>query len=289
MLTGARSARKVNIVHFDRQGNPVPAPDLPTLWHFRVSHYNEKVRWALDHKRLPHRRRAMIPGFHVPVVRWLSGQSRLPVLRIGGRTLVDSTAIIAAIEALQPDPPLYPAEPAQRQRALALEDYFDEEVAPELRRLFWWTYVDRAADCAAMATDGFGLLARTAFRASWPVTRALFCRNMGIDAAQIEAAQRRLASHFDRLESEIGASGFLVGERFGIADLTAAAVMTAIIRPPEFSYALPEPWPPALVELRASVASREGFRWVQEIYRAHRGRSYGIGTSARTVAERAAA
>jgi hypothetical protein len=62
-----------------------------------------------------------------------------------------------------------------------------------------------------------------------------------------------------------------VGDRFGVADLAAAAVMTAIVRPPEFPYPLPEPWPSALVELRQGVAGRPGFRWVLDIYARHRG------------------
>ena len=68
-----------------------------------------------------------------------------------------------------------------------------------------------------------------------------------------------------------------MGDRFGIADLSAAAVMTAIIRPPEFPYPLPEPWPPELVELRKSVADRAGFRWVLDIYARHRSVSSEIG------------
>lgn len=84
-------------------------------------------------------------------------------------------------------------------------------------------------------------------------------------------ARERLAGYFDRLESEIGPSGYLTGDRFGVADLAAAAVMTAIVRPPEFPYPLPEPWPPALVELRASVAARAGFAWTLDVYRRHRG------------------
>ena len=35
--------------------------DLPVLWHFRISHFNEKARWALDWKRVPHVRRAVLP------------------------------------------------------------------------------------------------------------------------------------------------------------------------------------------------------------------------------------
>src|SRR5512134_1068032 len=121
---------------------------------------------------------------------------------------------------------------------------------------------------------------RTAFPAA-PVWSGLPCcrscdhcfvatwGSMGLSSG----ARGRLQSHVDRLESEIGANGYLVGDRFGVADLAAAAVMTAMIRPPEFPYPLPEPWPPELLELRASVAHRPGFRWVLDIYARHRGTS----------------
>ena len=38
--------------------------DPPVLYHLKVSHYNEKARWALDYKGVPHVRRAAIPGRH---------------------------------------------------------------------------------------------------------------------------------------------------------------------------------------------------------------------------------
>jgi glutathione S-transferase len=246
----------------------------PRLWHFRISHYNEKVRWALDHKRWPHSRQALIPGFHIPVARWLSGQNQLPVLEIDSRVLAGSNHILAEIERLRPDPPLYPADPRQRQRALEIQSYFDEQVAPDLRRLFWATYVNNAADCARMATDGSSPGTRILWRALFPFMRPLFRRNMGMSAAMLRTARERVDTYFDRLEADIGPSGYLVGDRFGVADLAAASVMTAIIRPPEFPYPLPEPWPPELVELRDSVAGRTGFRWVLDMYARHRGRSW---------------
>jgi glutathione S-transferase len=127
-----------------------------------------------------------------------------------------------------------------------------------------------------VAADGSGNATRVVLRLLWPLLRPVFRRNMGTDPEQVAAALRRLSVHFDLLESEIGSSGYLVGDAFTIADLSAAAVMTAIIRPPEFSYPLPEPWPPALVELRGGVADRPGFRWVMEMYRRHRGQSFEI-------------
>ena len=44
----------------------------PVLWHLKVSHYNEKARWALDYKRVPHVRRALMPGLHRRKARRLS-------------------------------------------------------------------------------------------------------------------------------------------------------------------------------------------------------------------------
>lgn len=245
----------------------------PRLLHFRVSHYNEKVRWALDFKHWPHVREALVPGFHVARVRWLTRQSKAPVLVVDGNPLVESSRILQQIERLRPDPPLYPEDPAARARALAIETYFDEEVAPALRRLFWATYLDRPAECARMATDGFGAGTRVVWRACFPLMRPFFRRNMGVDAGRLAVAHERLAGYFDRLESAVGPSGYMVGDRFGVADLSAAAVMTAIIRPPGFPYPLPEPWPPALIELRENVAHRAGFAWTVEVYRRHRGTS----------------
>lgn len=243
---------------------------VPELLHFRVSHHNEKVRWALDHKRWPHRRRALVPGFHLPVARWASGQSQLPVLRLDERVISGSSQIIDELERLRPTPALYPADAAQRARALAIQAFFDHEVAPDLRRLFWHCYRDHPDHCARLAADGFSGATRMAWRASLPLMWPLMSRNIGLDADTIERARSRLPGHFAHLEAEIGPSGYLVGESFSIADLAAAAVMTAIIRPPQFPYPLPEPWPPELVHLREGVSARPGFKWVLDIYARHR-------------------
>ena len=75
----------------------------------------------------------------------------------------------------------------------------------------------------------------------------------------------------DRLESELGGRDYLVGDSFTVADLTAAALFFPLVRPAEAQYELPEPLPEALVQRRSELASRPGFKWVQEMYRRHRG------------------
>jgi glutathione S-transferase len=248
----------------------VNADDAPLLLHFRISHFNEKVRWALDHKRWPHRRRALVPGLHIPGARLFSGQNRLPAIRIGGRVIAGSDRILEEIERLRPEPPLYPRDSAGRERALAIQKHFDEEVAPDLRRLFWECYVPHPALGARMACDGAGAATRLLWRALFPVLLPVFSANLGLDHATLERAHRRLPEHFDRLEAEIGPSGYLVGDGFGLADLCAASIMTALVRPPQFPYPLPVPWPLELAELRRSVEHRRGFRWVLDMYARHR-------------------
>ena len=107
------------------------------LWHIPISHYNEKARWALDWKGIDYEKRAPIPGAHMAVAMWLTrGRSKtFPVLQIDGRTIGDSSAIIAALDEIQPEPRLIPLEPAERARALELEEFFDEELGPHVRLL----------------------------------------------------------------------------------------------------------------------------------------------------------
>jgi glutathione S-transferase len=178
----------------------------PCLLHFRVSHYNEKVRWALDWKGWPHRRQAYVPGFHVAPVRLRTGQNQLPVLLLEGETIIGSSRILAEIERRRPEPPLFPAGAAERERARSIERFFDEEVAPDVRRLFWSAYLDHPGVCARMAADGASALTAAAWRAVFPAMRPLFRSNMGVKPAQVERARQRLGGYFDRLEEEIAAA-----------------------------------------------------------------------------------
>ena len=72
----------------------------------------------------------------------------------------------------------------------------------------------------------------------------------------------------------MGPAGYLVGERFGVADLTAAALLAPLVQPDELEF----PVDLGLLEpearrFRERVARREAIRWVREIYRKHRGSS----------------
>jgi glutathione S-transferase len=248
------------------------------LWHFRYSHFNEKVRWALDLKQVPYVSHLLVPGFHPPTVLRLTGQPLTPVLRIDDEILWDSTTILAALDREAPEPSLYPSDPADLERALEIEDWLDEDLGPHIRRLFYHCYLGAgAAACAQMSTAGFGRGTYLAFRALWPILKPVMSFNMKIDPPRVRRAMQQLPKVFERLEAQLGPGGFLVGDQFSVADLTAAALLCPIVRPPECPFGIPEDPPESWLELRDTVASRVAFAWVEQIYADHRGSSTAVG------------
>jgi glutathione S-transferase len=248
------------------------------LWHIELSHYNEKARWALDYKQIPHERRVPMPGLHGARALWLTrgAQRRLPVLGLDGRNIGDSTAIIAALEEYRPEPPLYPADPAERARALELEDWFDEHLAPPLRLFVWHhTLQDTDAVGAALFTRPSPGRLRL-LRAMAPVAKRMVRMDFHINDETAAEARRQVVAGMDRLESEIQPSGYLVGDRFSVADLTAAALYTPLLAPPERPY-VPATMPAPLLELREELMARPGAEWIFEMYARHRGTSAEIG------------
>jgi glutathione S-transferase len=241
------------------------------LWHIEVSHYNEKARWALDYKSIAHELRVPMPGLHGAHALALTRgrHRRLPIIELEGKRIGDSTAIIAALEAYQPEPPLYPADPAQKARALELEDFFDERLAPQLRRLVWHhTLPDTDAVVDSLFADRAPGRARF-LRATAPLARPVVRRDYGVSAASAEVAHGEVLAAMDRLEAEIQPSGYLVGDRFSVADLTAAALFTPLLAPPHRPY-LPASIPAAVQPLRDELTARPGGVWVHEMYERHR-------------------
>jgi glutathione S-transferase len=255
------------------QTGAAAVPATPLLWHIPLSHFNEKVRWALDWKGIPHRRKALALGY-MPRAWWATGQPSLPILFLDGRAVADSTRIIGAIEERQPDPPLYPRDPEERRRALAIEDFFDEEVGHAVRTaLLGPAFARDPGEAFHVLATGMPSWAETAMRAAAPAMRAFYRARHHNNDATIAASRGRVLAGLDRIEAELGPSGYLVGDRFSVADLTAAALLGILSGAVELQYRPAGPVPREIEEYRAALAGRPAMAWVGETYRRHRGRS----------------
>jgi len=243
------------------------------LWHIPVSHYSEKVRWALARKRAEHDRHAPLPGAHIAVALWLTrGRHKtLPVLELDGRRIGDSTAIIAALEERYPEPALYPADPGERRRALELEEFFDEELGPYIRRLVWHEAMadrDAMGEIAARTAPKSPLARAPRLAAAYGSALVNLRYGAGSERGADEARGKVVAA-FDRLEAELDGRDHLVGDAFTVADLTAASLLYPVVLPPEAPHVITEP-PPALERFRAPLQERPGYRWVAETFRRYR-------------------
>jgi glutathione S-transferase len=249
-------------------------PETPVLWHLEPSHYNEKARWALDYKRIRHVRRAVTPGLQELTARRLGAGRTVPILQLNGRTIGDSTRIIEEIERRWPEPPLYPSDPEERRRALELEEYFDEDVGPDIRRVL---FADNLAEpekffgiFSGPDQPGLGLLKRLS-----PVLTRVVKWRWDVHPERVTQSREVVRDAFHRVEAEAGPDGYLVGDSFTVADLTAASILGLIVVPPEFPYIKlrPEERAAQFQEFRASLKDWPGFKWVEDMYARHRGTS----------------
>ena len=245
----------------------------PLLHQMRFSHFNEKGRWALDYKGVPHRRRSYPPGVHSVVSRRLGGEGTMPILELGELRLTDSAEIVAELERIAPDPPLYPADAGQRAEALELEPFFGAELGPGVRAALFFELLKDGRATREATLEGFGRGTRAVNAATFPVTRGMIRRSLGADRDGAERGREQTIEAMERIESLAGRDGYLVGDRFSVADLAGAALMAPLVGPPGFGYPMPDPWPEGWEQFRAGLRGRDGWAWVEEMYRRHRGSS----------------
>jgi glutathione S-transferase len=249
----------------------------PVLHHLKVSHYNEKVRWALDYKGVPHVRRAAIPGRHRKMAKELSGGTTFPVLVFDGQAIGDSTRIIETIERRYSGPALYPEDPDERRRALELEEFFDEELGPYTRLLLIHHILpDARLFLGVFASDLKGPRLALAL-AQFPLLRPRIASGFGAnDERAVGHAFEKLRAAGERFQAELQPNGYLVGDGFTVADLTAASLVAPIAAPDEFPYPQPQRDHPLPAPVRDALAESGLLAWTREMYARERRKSAAI-------------
>ena len=246
--------------------------NTPLLWHIPLSHYNEKVRWALDFKGIEHRRRGISLDYLVRNWR-ATGQGKTPILWLDGEAVSDSTRIIAVLEERYPQSALYPADPAARAQALAVEEDLDETLGPALRAAVMTPLFrhDPEIGLRVLMTGmprNFDTLRRLL-----PIFPAYYRWRHHIRDGALEQDRATVAVALDRIESMRQGRPYLVGDAFSVADLTAAALMSPLLQPPEIQYPIQVELPSYLQDYRVKLLQHPAMHWALGIYRAHRGQS----------------
>lgn len=237
---------------------------------FPHSHFCEKARWALDHKRVAYEPVVVFPGLHRRTVRKLAPASSVPVLVTGDGAIQGSNEIIDYLDELVPERPLIPPEPGARDDCLELERRMDEQIGVPLRQILYASLLDHPDFIRRCFTHAMPQWKRRFYPlVAAPLRRAIYAGYVKSPAAAA-AARAAFEQTMTDLEQRLGDGAYLVGDRFTRADLAVAALLSLIALPREH----PFPWgdvpPSAARDFIDSYRDHRVSHWVRTIYREHR-------------------
>src|SRR5271165_6882971 len=163
-----------------------------TLYDNAFSPFARKVRLVLDHKRIPYDVVDGLARKNRDVLEGVNGRVEVPAIVHDGLVVANSSDIVAYLERVFPERPVYPASAAGWARSRAWERCSDTVVDAILIDISYWTWAERPDKMPA------GLL---------------------------EAARTDLAEVYAALDRELTNRDFVCGE-LSIADLALFPQLT---------------------------------------------------------------
>ena len=235
------------------------------------SHYCEKARWALAYAGIPFVEEGHVPLLHWRATRAAGGGRTVPVLVADGAVLADSTDILRFCDRrLSAARRLYPA--AEDAAVAALEDRFDEELGPHVRRIAYRHALPDRRLILRLTRDLVPRWELAVLRATYPLAHAYLARALAIDDATTARSLAAVESVWRDVDALL-ADGrrHLVGDRFTAADLTFAALGGPLVMPPEYARIPRESTAPApLRALAARLRATRPGAFALRLYRDHR-------------------
>ena len=150
----------------------------------------------------------------------------VPALEIDGRRVQTSLAIARELERIKPDPPLYPADDAERARVEEAERWGEAELQSLPRRLFRWALTEQLDARIWLAEVAKLPASALQARISVPVTRA-FARASGASAERVRDDLAALPGKLDRAD-ELVRDGVISAERPNAATFQIATSIRAL-------------------------------------------------------------
>jgi len=186
-----------------------------------------KVHRALRLKGLAYRAENVSPA---RIARLNPKTKKLPVLQVDDRWVTDSTRILRAVDALAPEPSLYPAPARDRALDHLLEDWADES-------LYWFAVHQRWVVDEHFDKFAEGAFSRMQAPLRW--VAPTLARRFAIDQVEKQGLGRltpnevmqRLEQHLSTLEVRLQDRRFLVDDQVRAADLAVFGVVRTLVAP----------------------------------------------------------
>ncbi|MEM7723321.1 MAG: glutathione S-transferase family protein [Pseudomonadota bacterium] len=172
---------------------------MTRLYHFALSPFCRKVRLVLAEKKIDVD--LVNEVYWEPTTEFLrrNPAGQVPVLKVDGMFLCESTAICEYLEETVPDPALMPADPKGRAEVRRLIGWFDDKFYDEVTKNLVYERVNKKI-----------------MRAGYPDGRA------------VKTGAARIKYHMDYMAWLLDHRRWLAGDRMTLADFTAAAHMSCL-------------------------------------------------------------
>lgn len=239
-----------------------------TLYEFPISHYCEKVRWALDFKKLDWTGKTLLVGPHMAQARKISGKTTVPILDHDGKIMRDSGKIINYLDETFPDNRLTPEQDDLKRAALEWESYVDKEIGINVRRYVYSVLLDYPKIVIPFFAHNGPWYGTTLYRFIFPMLRKKMIAILGINKQTAQISKEKLVQAINKVAKRLDGRDFLVGNQFTRADLAAAALLAPLIMPVKYGLN----WPGKLPEeLQEFIDSQQGkLQWVKDCYEHYR-------------------
>lgn len=182
------------------------------------SHPCAAVEVAMRRKGIPFQQINLLPLVPLAVGPLLYGGNTVPGMRIDGERLVGSRTIMRRLDLLAPEPPLLPADPAQRERVLEAEQWGDDVFQSVPRRILDAGFLRNSGAMESYAAEVKLPLPRAMLRPALPLTAKLMAKRNHAEDEPVRKDLDALSGHLEKIDAWI-AEGLLGGEEPNAADL----------------------------------------------------------------------
>ena len=169
------------------------------LYHQALSPFCRKVRLVLAEKKIEVELVEEKPWEKRMDYLRLNPSGKVPMLRIDGHDLAESTAICEYLEDTRPNPPLLPTDPVERAEARRLDQWFSDKFHHEVTANLLYERVNKRLE-----------------KTGYP------------DSTKIMAGSKNIKFHLDYIGWLMEERRWLAGDHLTIADFSAAAQLSCL-------------------------------------------------------------
>jgi glutathione S-transferase len=251
--------------------SPATLARVTRLFTFAISHFSEKARWALDLGAVPYTERRLLPGAHIPTIRRRAPRTSVPVLEHDGEIVQGSGQILDHLERRLGVSRLAPPAGAEA-RCAEIEALADRAFGLGTQRIFYATLLDERSTVVDMWSQHGPAWGRAFYTLAFPFVSRAVRRMYKTVPDKVAESKDLFRRAFDELDATLAGEPYLLGDALSRADVTVAALLAPLCRPPEHMLRWPETNPPALDAFVSEFEDRPTWAFVRRMYREHRGR-----------------